>query len=174
MRKLIDNLLDSSRLQTGTLLMQFQLVRFDSLLKEIVQRATSRHESLCINLDLNGPIVLQADPTRITQVFDNLINNSVKYAPGSVVDIRLFVEQGECHVILEDHGPGIAQEHLEHLFERFYRVPSSGAAVHGTGLGLFICKEIIHAHSGRIHVESVVGKGTSFHIYLPVIDRTPK
>ena len=174
LRELIDNLLDSSRLQTGTLLMQFQLVRFDSLLKDIVQRATSRHDSLCVNLDVNSPLILQADPTRITQVFDNLINNSVKYAPGSEVDIQLFIEQSECHIIIRDHGPGIAQEHLEHLFERFYRVPNSGTAVHGTGLGLFICKEIILAHSGRIQVESTVGEGTTFHIYLPVTDRTPK
>jgi signal transduction histidine kinase len=68
---------------------------------------------------------------------------------------------------VRDSGPGIAPDHLEHLFERFYRVPDTSMAVHGTGLGLFICREIIRAHSGEISVESEFGKGTTFHIFLP-------
>jgi signal transduction histidine kinase len=68
---------------------------------------------------------------------------------------------------VEDQGPGIAQEHLGHLFERFYRVPETRIANHGTGLGLFICQEIIHGHGGDITVDSVVSRGTTFTITLP-------
>jgi signal transduction histidine kinase len=69
--------------------------------------------------------------------------------------------------MVEDHGPGIAQEHLGHLFERFYRVPETRIVNHGTGLGLFICQEIIHGHGGEITVSSEVSKGTTFTITLP-------
>jgi signal transduction histidine kinase len=68
---------------------------------------------------------------------------------------------------VEDQGPGIAHEHLGHLFERFYRVPETRIANHGTGLGLFICQEIIHGHGGEITVSSEVSKGTTFTIKLP-------
>jgi signal transduction histidine kinase len=112
-------------------------------------------------------VVVLADSTRITQVFDNLLSNAVKYAPGSPVMITLTNYNNTCNIIVEDHGPGIAQEHLGHLFERFYRVPETRIANHGTGLGLFICQEIIHGHGGEITVSSEVSKGTTFTIALP-------
>jgi signal transduction histidine kinase len=110
---------------------------------------------------------VKADPTRITQVFDNLLSNAVKYAPGSPVMISLKNSANTCTITVEDQGPGIAQEHLGHLFERFYRVPETRVASHGTGLGLFIVKEIIHGHGGDITVSSEVSKGTTFTITLP-------
>lgn len=108
-----------------------------------------------------------ADPTRITQVFDNLLSNAVKYAPGSPVKISLSECGEQCAITVEDQGPGIAEQHLEHLFERFYRVPETSLATHGTGLGLYICQQIIQAHGGEIKVSSQVSKGTVFTIYLP-------
>jgi signal transduction histidine kinase len=112
-------------------------------------------------------VVVLADPTRITQVFDNLLSNAVKYAPDSPVMITLKNSDNFCSIIVEDQGPGIAKEHLGHLFERFYRVPETRIAIHGTGLGLFICQEIIHGHGGEITVSSEVSKGTTFIIKLP-------
>ncbi len=112
-------------------------------------------------------MVVNADPIRITQVIDNLLSNAVKYAPGSPVSITLKNSTDACNIFVEDQGPGIAQQHLEHLFERFYRVPDTNVATHGTGLGLFICKEIIKAHGGSISVSSEVSKGTTFTINLP-------
>jgi signal transduction histidine kinase len=72
-----------------------------------------------------------------------------------------------CNITVEDQGPGIAPHHLAHLFERFYRVPETSVTIHGTGLGLFICQEIIHGHGGEISVNSEVSKGTTFNITLP-------
>jgi len=178
LRELIDHLLDSSRLQSGTLRMHFQIVRLDSLLRDISVRARSRNENLNIYLNIKETNVrCQADPTRIAQVIDNLLSNAAKYAPGAPVIISLDVVDSKAHIAVRDRGPGIATEHLPHLFKRFYRVPDKSAGVRGTGLGLFICRQIINAHDGQISVESRPGEGTTFHIYLPYnitkVDQNP-
>jgi signal transduction histidine kinase len=167
LHELIEDLLDSSRLKAGTMFMELQPVRLDVILREIVVRSTTRYSSLSVQLHADHGVVVLADPTRITQVFDNLLSNAVKYAPGSPVMITLKNSNNTCNITLEDQGPGIAQEHLGHLFERFYRVPETRIATHGTGLGLFICQEIIHGHGGEISVSSEVSKGTTFTIRLP-------
>jgi signal transduction histidine kinase len=167
LRELIDNLLDSSRLQAGTMRMQFQLVKLDRLLKETLMRASSNNDNLSINLDSQAEVVIDADPIRITQVFTNLFNNAAKYAPGSPVVVSLVDKDDVIHVAVKDQGPGIAPDHQEHLFQRFYRVPETSTTAHGTGLGLYICREIVHAHGGEITVDSEVGKGTTFNIVLP-------
>jgi signal transduction histidine kinase len=167
LHKLIEDLLDSSRLKAGTMFMQLQPVRIDVMLREIVVRSTTRYSSLSVQLHADHDVVVMADPTRITQVFDNLLSNAVKYAPGSEIVISLKNSTASCIISVEDHGPGIAPEHLGHLFERFYRVPETRIANHGTGLGLYICKEIINGHGGDISVSSEVSKGTTFTITLP-------
>jgi signal transduction histidine kinase len=171
LRELIDNLLDSSRLQSGTLHMHFQPVRMDSLLRDIATRAHARNDNLQVGLNIKQANTrCQADPTRIAQVLDNLLSNAAKYAPGSPVTINLDLLGENIHISIVDCGPGIAPEHLDHIFKRFYRVPEHSATVRGTGLGLYICRQIIRAHGGQITVESRSGEGTTFHIYLPVGD----
>jgi len=168
LRELIDNLLDSSRLQSGTMKMDLQPTRMDSLLKDIIVRTTSHNQEMKVVLDILQPdLRCQVDPTRIAQVLDNLLSNAQKYAPGSPVMISLDFVNGRAHIIVKDDGPGISSEHIEHLFKRFYRVPGQNSSIHGTGLGLFICRQIIQAHDGEIKVESELGKGTAFHIFLP-------
>lgn len=168
LRELIDNLLDSSRLQSGTMHMHIQPVRLDSLLRDIALRVSSRNEELKIQLEFKSTnLRCHADPTRLAQVLDNLLSNAAKYAAGATVTILLEVIDGKVHIAVKDTGPGISPEHLEHLFRRFYRVPDTNTQVRGTGLGLFICRQIVTAHGGEISVESELGKGTAFHIYLP-------
>lgn len=169
LRELLDNIMDSSRLQSGTLRMRYQPVRLDAFLKDVTMRATSRHENLSIEIQLETSIQpIPLDPSRLAQVFDNLLTNAVKYAPGTPVVISLNCDDKLVHIAVQDSGPGIAPEHLDQLFKRFYRVPTSSAGVRGTGLGLFICRQIIHAHGGEINVESVLGQGSIFNIFLPV------
>jgi K+-sensing histidine kinase KdpD len=172
LHELIDNLMDSSRLQAGTLPMSFQPVRLDTLLKDISQRTRSLHEHLSIEVVIHAQALhVQADPTRLVQVFDNILNNAIKYAPDSPITITLDqAEQTTC-VAIQDKGPGIAPEHLENIFQRFYRVPQQGTLTRGTGLGLYICRKIIQAHGGHITAESTVGQGTTFYIYLPILDQ---
>ncbi len=168
LRELIDNLLDSSRLQSGTLRIDFQPIRLEALIRDLSIRAQARNEKMDISLELNAPgLQIRGDPTRIAQVFENLLGNAAKYAPGSQVKITLDVIDDKCRITVKDNGSGISPEHLPHIFQRFYRVPGNNTSVRGTGLGLYICRQIIQAHNGEITAESIVGEGTSFYIYLP-------
>lgn len=167
LQELITSLLDSSRLQAGTLNIDFQPVRLDTLIRDVVLRAQARYENLPIEMNLLPNVIVQVDPTRLSQVFDNLISNAVKYAPGALVTITMAPEDNKIHTRVSDAGPGVAPEYLGRLFERFYRVPTTQNVARGTGLGLFICRQLVHAHYGELTVESVVGQGTTFHIYLP-------
>ena len=145
--------------------MNFQPSRIDSIIRDVVMRTQLRYKDVVITVNLPA-VLVQADSVRLTQIFENLINNAIKYAPGSPILISAKQEKDDLHITVTDHGPGITAEHLTHLFDRFYRVP--GQAASGTGLGLFICKQIILAHKGKIWVESMPGEGTTFHILLPI------
>lgn len=172
LRNLIDNLLDSSRLQAGTLQMAFQTVRLDTFLKELSLRVRSMHEDLRVDLELRAQgLQVSADPTRLTQVFDNIISNATKYAPGSPIKIILDKKNLQARISVQDYGPGIASEHLDRIFQRFYRVQQSSASVRGSGLGLYITRKIIQAHDGEIEAQSHLGLGTTFHIYLPLLQK---
>ena len=163
---LIDRMLDSARLQSGTMSMDFQPIRLDSHLRNVAQKAQGRQEGLDVVLDLTSAPPIQADTVRLVEVFDNLFDNAIKYAPGAVITISLQVKDSWQIVTFTDLGPGIPTEHIPFLFERFYRVPGQFSKS-GTGLGLFICKQIIQAHHGRISVKTSPGKGTAFRIELP-------
>jgi signal transduction histidine kinase len=169
LRELIDNLMDSSRLQSGSLSMSFQPLRLDTLLKDISMRARTRQANLNIELKIETPgLLISGDPTRLAQVFDNIINNAIKYAPGSDLTITLEKYADQARILIKDSGPGIPKDQLEKIFQRFYRVPSQNTSIRGTGLGLFICRQIIQAHHGEIDADSREGQGATFFIYLPL------
>ncbi len=164
---LIDHMLDSARLQSGNMSMDFQPVRLDALLKDVVQRIKGRHQDLDIILNLTPVPPIKADAVRLAQIFDNLFDNAIKYAPGSKITISLQKKDNWQIISFSDLGPGIPPEHIPFLFERFYRVPGKFSKS-GTGLGLFICKQLVQAHHGRISVKTTPGKGTAFRIELPI------
>ncbi len=112
-----------------------------------------------------------ADPDAMNQVFGNLIENALKYAKaGKVVRVGARSLPNEVQFTVQDLGPGIASEHLERIFERFYRIDKARSRESGgTGLGLAIAKHIVQAHGGRIWAESELGKGVSFHFTLPLV-----
>ena len=167
---LIENLLDSSRLQSGTLKMDIKPVDIDDLLSNSIERLKTRYQNLNLKVDPSGtPMLARVDSRRLGQVFDNLVSNAAKYAANSTVVFSAIPEGNKVHIMIADDGPGIPDQHLEHIFDRFYRVPERAAGVRGTGLGLFICEQIVRQHNGQIKVESKLGKGTTFHIYLPVL-----
>ncbi|MEI8131709.1 MAG: ATP-binding protein [Leptolinea sp.] len=171
LQDLIDNMLDSARLQSNMLEMHMQPVRVDSLIRNVTARTNLHHPDLKILLELTEPIkFVQADPKRLDQVFENLINNSSKYAPQSPLWITIKSENQQVILQFRDEGPGIPAESLEKIFWRFFRDLNSSKETRGSGLGLYICKQIIDAHHGEISVESTVGEGTKFTILLPVLD----
>ena len=110
---------------------------------------------------------IQADAVRLAQVISNLFENAIKYAPGSKITVSLREDSDKQIITVSDSGPGISSDHLPFVFERFYRAPGHENR-RGTGLGLFICKQIIRAHHGQITVKTARGKGTTFIIELPV------
>lgn len=164
---LIENVLESARLQSKTLPLRFQPLRLDAVLRDVVTRLRVRFKDLEVDLDLQPSPPTQGDGVRIAQVFDNLFTNAIKYAPGSPIHVRLRRIGETIHVAVQDEGPGIPPDSLARIFERFYRVRSEKAT--GTGLGLFICKQIIDAHRGKIWAESTLDQGTTFFIELPII-----
>lgn len=163
---MLDRLLDSARLQQGMLPMDFQPVRLESLIRDVALRMQTRVPALRIALDLTEAPPIQADSVRLGQVLENLFDNALKHAPGSPVKILLQASPDQQTIVFADEGPGIPPQHLPFIFERFYRAPGESAA-RGTGLGLFICREIVRAHGGQISVETSPGKGTAFRIDLP-------
>jgi len=111
---------------------------------------------------------LQADPTRMNQLVDNLISNGIKYTPdGGTVTVVVARSGANLHLEVRDTGVGIPPDELEKLFMRFFRASTSGVA-QGTGLGLSIVKSIVEAHRGTIDVRSELGEGTTFLVDLPL------
>lgn len=171
LKELIDNLLDSSRLQSGKTTLNIQLLRIDALLNDVISHARIHHPELQINLDIRQELpTLQGDPRRLKQVFDNLVSNAAKYAPGKPLLFRIYKEPQGITIDVKDSGPGIPTKDLEKVFERFYRSEAHNQDTRGSGLGLFICKKIIEAHQGQINATSIPGKGTTIHVFLPFIE----
>jgi len=164
---LIENVLESARLQSKTLPLRFQPIRLDAVLRDVIMRIRSRQKELDVSMELETVPSISGDGVRLAQVFDNLFTNAIKYAPGSPIVVLL--NQVDDHILISfiDHGPGIPKESLPLIFERFYRVRGE-KTVTGTGLGLYICKQIILAHRGKIWAESTPGQGTTFFIELPI------
>lgn len=129
-----------------------------------------REKELAIDMDLPS-ILLHADQKLLHQVWTNLLTNSIKYTEnGGSISIRMTKNTKECHIEIRDTGIGIAATDLPHIFDRFYKADKSRNRKEGSsGLGLAITKKIIDLHDGKVHVESQLGKGTVFHVYLPTM-----
>lgn len=114
-------------------------------------------------------MIATADRLVVRQALVNLVDNAIKYSPeGSKVTV--LISRGSDHAVIavEDNGPGIAAEHREKIFERFYRIdPSRSRELGGTGLGLSLVKLAAEAHGGRVEVDSTIGRGTTFRLILP-------
>jgi signal transduction histidine kinase len=171
--------LDLARLESGRA--GFKLRTFDLglLLEECVAQMQGKAQERDIRIGLNIIIsslpLLRADRDKVKQVVLNLLSNAIKYNfQGGNVELSASVEVDEASqqllvVHVSDSGPGIPASALPLIFTKFYRVPQSEMEVQGTGLGLSICQRIVEAHHGRIEVESEVGKGTTFSVYLPLV-----
>jgi PAS domain S-box-containing protein len=119
------------------------------------------------------PVLAWADPAALARVFSNLLSNAVQYSPhGGAITIDIVVANGDALVRVRDQGIGIGPEHLERIFQRFYRAPSApGARQAGVGLGLSVCKTLVEAHGGDIWVESRPGHGSTFTFTVPLADQ---
>lgn len=173
LNKMITSLLDISRIETGQLSIEPAPVDVCALVTRVVDdvRATlgERHiEMLCPI----HPCMIQGDELRLEQVFQNLVQNAVKYSPRNA-PIGVVVRQhaGQVRVAVQDRGIGIPQAALPSLFERFYRADNvDSSRISGLGIGLFVVKQIVELHGGEVMVESVEGEGSTFTVSLPLDD----
>jgi PAS domain S-box-containing protein len=164
---LIADLLNSTKISQGQLALNCTTFSVGELI-----------ESCCSHIELEGTYSLEfegdraamvyGDQQKIEQVLINLINNAIKYAPGSLaITLRVEVLEAAIKMTVTDHGPGIRPEHLSQLFDRYFRVNEKRHDASGLGLGLYISAEIIRRHGGTIGVDSELGKGASFWFTLP-------
>jgi PAS domain S-box-containing protein len=169
--KLVDNLLDSSRMEAGLLKLEKTSTSISKLLQQAVTEANVRvnHHYIVMRLDKRLPRV-NIDAKRIRQVLDNLLENAIKYAPQET-EVLLSARRAGQELIISvaDQGSGIPADELTRVFDRMYRIEQRlTPGVAGIGLGLSICRWLVEAHGGRIWVESEMGKGSNFHFTLPI------
>lgn len=168
--KLIGELLDVSKMQAGPLEYHKELFNLNTLVQEMVENVQGTSRTHSLGLTHLSQIEIVGDRDRIGQVVMNLLTNAIKYSPdASRVDIRVDTdpERHNAIVSVQDYGLGIAKDHQQHIFERFYRVRGQGQTFPGLGIGLSICNEIVTRHGGQIIVESEEGKGSTFSVLLP-------
>jgi K+-sensing histidine kinase KdpD len=171
--KLVGNLLDMSRLDTGVMMLEkdwYQISEIVEWAEKSLNIVTKDH-NLRIQIPSELPDIY-IDRIRIGQVLINLCENAARYSsPGSQIIVDASQSDDSIIISVVDKGEGIFPEHLERVFERFYRINSKNNFNSGIGLGLPICRGIVEAHGGEIRVESEVGQGSIFSVSLPVIEK---
>jgi signal transduction histidine kinase len=173
MTRLVDDLLDVSRITSGKIALQREVVSVRAVLAQAVEAARPAVESRTQALEMDVPEDagwVDGDPARLAQAVGNLLDNAIKYTPkeARIEIMARLLDTGELEMAVRDNGPGIPAEDLPHIFERFYRVDKGRSReTGGTGLGLSIVKHIVQLHGGRVWAESEVGQGTSIFMRLP-------
>lgn len=167
--KLIDDLLDASRLQAGVLSLSRSEVALDELAKRLVERFRTQSERHVFEVDFpQGFPLLYADEGRITQVLTNLLSNAINYSPdGDKVTLSGKVRPDEVIVCVQDEGQGIALDDVPHVFDLFYRSADVAQKTKGAGLGLYLARAVVAAHGGRIWVDERAAKGARICFSLP-------
>lgn len=167
--RLIDQLLDVSRIEGGRLALDLGEVALAPFLEQIVDLARSRAESHVLRWSIDDDeLTVMADALRLEQVLTNLLDNAVKYSPdhGAIDVSARSAGQGWIELSVRDHGLGIPVDRRAHIFERFYQAHEQGYRS-GMGLGLFICRQIVELHGGEIRAEFPRDGGTRFVVTLP-------
>lgn len=172
MNRLIDDLLDTVRLQAGKLSLAVEEVSVDTIIRQAEETFRPLAERRHVNLETmgDGGTCVRADPARVSQIVGNLIGNAIKFTPANGT-IKLRATPGDKQVVFQvvDDGPGIAPDNISHLFDNFWQARKDDKR--GVGLGLAIVKELVEAHGGKIWVESEVDHGSTFSFSLPTAAR---
>ncbi|ANJ56089.1 hybrid sensor histidine kinase/response regulator [Pseudomonas silesiensis] len=167
--RLIEDMLDVSRIRTGKL--SIRPTRFDlsALVEDLLQNFAPQIEAAesSVTLQAGHPVVGHWDEFRIEQVISNLLTNALRYGAKSPITVKVYSENGQALVEVQDLGIGIGEENQKRIFQQFERV-SAKHAVAGLGLGLFISEQIVTAHGGSITVQSRIGEGALFRVCLPL------
>jgi signal transduction histidine kinase len=171
MRRLVDDLLDAARIESGRFSIEPARQRLLPIVEDAVHAARLAADAKRMRIELKAPedeYIVHCDRQRLLQVLSNLIGNAVKFSPeGAPLEVRLGAEGEWLRIEVRDSGPGIAQEQQPHVFTRYWQ--ATDTAHLGAGLGLFIAKTIVESHGGRISVESEPGRGSTFTVHLPKV-----
>lgn len=174
---LVESLLDVTRIAQGTLKLELALIDLAELAKEICDRYAPllKANGCSVDIEQKGSAMIRCDRFRMEQVFINLFTNAIKYAPGRPIEICFERTRESLTIHFKDHGHGIPEHQQRQLFTPFRRGNETKLGVPGLGLGLFIVRQIILAHSGQIDCHSELGRGTAFNIQIPTqgISDTP-
>jgi two-component system phosphate regulon sensor histidine kinase PhoR len=172
MNRLTEDLLALASVESPDYKLALQPARACTLVQDAIESLGGIVVDSEVQLESAGApdSLVLADPDAMNQVFGNLIENALKYAKsGKRIRVGAKLLETEVEFCVRDFGPGIASEHLDRIFERFYRVDKARSRESGgTGLGLAIVKHIVQAHGGRIWADSTLGKGATFHFTLPL------
>jgi signal transduction histidine kinase len=168
LNRLIDDMLDISRISSGKLTMEFKKFDLCELMEEILERNVEmlKLAGCALKFDSIESVTGNWDRFRIEQVITNLLTNVMRYGAGKPIEIKISTENSSAVLVIKDYGIGIAKADLERIFQRFER--AKGTETTGLGLGLYIVSQIIEGHKGTIKVDSVFGEGSAFTITLPI------
>jgi len=171
MRELIDDLMDLAQIESGAVELRRERIRLGDVLGEVAgDLSTSAAErSISLSVERNGDAAVLADRRRLGQIVRNLLDNAIKFSrSGGTVRLIAGRERGEAYFAVRDEGPGIPRAEQEKIFQRFYQIDRSRSKTRpGTGLGLAIVKHLVQLHGGKIEVESELGRGSVFRVFLP-------
>jgi two-component system sensor histidine kinase KdpD len=168
--RLVDDLLDLSRLQAGSVEAQLDWCSIEELVAGAVESVTAPPGGFDVELDPDLPLV-QADAAQMERALANVLENSARYAGSEPVSVRAHLAGRQLALRISDHGPGIPKQELERVFEPFYRSPERAGS--GSGLGLAIARGFVEANGGRLRAHSMPGEGASFVLQLPVPTQAP-
>jgi signal transduction histidine kinase len=172
MSNMITDLVDSTRLESGQMVLKTTSLDVERLIRDFLLRMQGVMETERIQVIGGDPLPLViADPDRLERIFTNFISNALKYSPKeTTVEVSFRVEEAWLVVAIRDQGRGIKTSDVPFVFDRFFRVRSLGEE--GIGLGLYIAKNLVEAHRGKVWAESTLGVGSTFFFTLPLADQT--
>jgi signal transduction histidine kinase len=167
--RLIEDMLDVSRIRTGKLSLRPKRVDLSTLVLDVLHNFSQQIDAAeaSVSLDATQPVIGNWDEFRIEQVISNLLTNALRYGAKSPISVKVYSEGGQALVDVQDQGIGISEANQKRIFQQFERV-SDKHSVAGLGLGLFISEQIVAAHGGTITVQSRIGEGALFRVCLPL------
>ncbi|NJM05895.1 GAF domain-containing protein [Candidatus Gracilibacteria bacterium] len=170
LNRMVTSLLDLSRIQTGQLSIDQRPVDLSTLVRRISEEVSpTLMMHTLVHAVPDEAVLMIGDELRLEQVLQNLLQNAAKYSPhGSTIRLRMEVVDNWACISVADQGLGIPNEALPRIFNRFYRAPNAAQQVSGMGVGLFVVRQIVELHGGRIEVQSKEGMGSTFFVWLPL------
>ena len=167
--RLLDDLLNAQHISSGKLFIERENVDLSFIIRNVIEsyQEIIRKDGCSIKLATDSSINGFWDSARVRQVVSNLVSNAIKYGAGAPIEVETSRVGSSARIMVRDHGIGIAKEEQGKLFRRFERV-TSAKGIQGFGLGLYITKQIVEAHGGKIWVESEPSKGSTFYVELPL------